>query len=92
MDQYNSFCIGLLFALIAAGILYGVVLLAVALGSWISAKRKKPKKSHIVPMRAGITHYNGSTEACDAFEGPCVCGAWHHREDWPVEICEAQDR
>jgi hypothetical protein len=27
--------------------------------------------------------YNACTEPCDMLQGPCVCGATHHQEEWP---------
>lgn len=37
-------------------------------------------------MPSSIKAYNGSSERCDMFVGPCSCGAWHHKDDWGQEI------
>ncbi len=26
--------------------------------------------------------YNSNMEPCDMVHGPCVCGAWHHEDDF----------
>lgn len=27
-------------------------------------------------------YYNGTKEPCDAFRGPCACGAWHFQGEF----------
>ena len=28
--------------------------------------------------------YNACTDPCDMLYGPCVCGAWHHLDEWII--------
>lgn len=33
-------------------------------------------------MKPLFIRYNACKEPCDVAEGPCVCGAWHPKEEW----------
>ena len=35
----------------------------------------------LVSMPEEIYLYNGNNERCDTMNGPCVCGAWHSRNE-----------
>lgn len=38
------------------------------------------RKRAITPLPKGVRKTNGGVE-CDAYDGPCACGAWHHAEE-----------
>lgn len=47
-------------------------------------KWKGHARSGCIVMPKGFDIRNGlyDREACDMAQGPCICGAWHSREDW----------
>lgn len=53
---------------------------------WWSKKKKKPVKNDFMEMPKdwiGQVH-NACTDPCDMLNGPCVCGAWHHWDEWII--------
>lgn len=58
---------------------------------WLRRPRKRAHRFKVIAMPPDIRYHNGCREACDTFSGPCVCGAWHHRDDWDQEIIDQVD-
>jgi len=32
-------------------------------------------------INGSIRRYNGCTDPCDVYDGPCACGAWHKPDE-----------
>lgn len=43
----------------------------------VSPRTKRRGRAAIVPLPKGAKQTNNGVE-CDAYDGPCACGAWHH--------------
>ena len=46
----------------------------------------KVKQDNLVPMPVGWIgqYHNACNNPCDMLHGPCVCGAWHHLNEWII--------
>lgn len=58
---------------------------------WKQKKQEKIDKKFFEHCRTFLALYNGGSQ-CDVFyEGPCCCGAWHDRKEFPRRANRARE-